>query len=522
MHLRVRGSRPYASTRDRLVGNRQKGTVPARSFNQKAVVGVVFVSAMFMNIMDITIVNVALPTIGRDFHVAPTAVDGVVIAYLVSLAVFIPASGWMGDRFGGKRVLLGAIVVFTVGSALCGLAQDMTQLVAFRIVQGAGGGMMAPVGMAMLFRVFPPSERVRAASILTLGTTIAPALGPVLGGLLVTNFSWRWVFFVNVPIGIAAVIFGSLYLERTEPIDAGRFDRPGFVLGGAGLGLLMYGVSEGPLRSWSSPSVLAACTAGVVLLGVFTVVELHTTQPMVDLRLLSGRLFRSTNCVMFLAAAAFLGTLYLIPLYFQDARGMSALQSGLSTFPEAIGVMIGAQAASRLIYPRIGPRRHITAGLIGIALFMLALTQIGIDTDLWLVRALMFGLGFMMAQVMVPNQAASFAMITPASMGRASTFFNTMRQVGSATGVAVLSTVLIGVGSAQGSGGAGTASPDLVAYHLAFLAAAVFALAGVIFSLSIHDSDAAETIVRRRDIRPRRQDVEREAEPVPMPRATTA
>jgi len=153
---------------------------------------------------------------------------------------------------------------------------------------------------------------------------------------------------------------------------------------------------------------------------------------------------------------------------------------------------------------------------------MLALTQIGIDTDLWLVRALMFGLGFMMAQVMVPNQAASFAMITPASMGRASTFFNTMRQVGSATGVAVLSTVLIGVGSAQGSGGAGTASPDLVAYHLAFLAAAVFALAGVIFSLSIHDSDAAETIVRRRDIRPRRQDVEREAEPVPMPRATTA
>ncbi len=470
--------------------------------SQKVIVGVVFVSAMFMNIMDITIVNVALPTIGRDFHIAPTAVDGVVIAYLVSLAVFIPASGWLGDHFGGKRVLLGAIAVFTVGSALCGLAQNMPQLVVFRVVQGAGGGMMAPVGMAMLYRVFPPAERVRAASIITLGTTLAPALGPVLGGLLVTDLSWRWVVYVNLPLGIAAVAFGALFLERTGAIDAGRFDLPGFVLGGTGLGLLMYGISEGPLQSWSSADVVTTCMAGAALLCVFTVVELRTTRPMVDLRLLSGRLFRSTNGVMFLAAAAFLGTLYLIPLYFQDARGLTALQSGLSTFPEAIGVMIGAQFASRLIYPRIGPRRHITGGLIGLAFTMGALTQVTVATNLWLVRGLMFVLGWMMAQVMVPNQAASFAMISPESMGRATTFFNTMRQVGSATGVAVLSTVLIGVGSVQASGG--HTAPDMAAYHFAFFAAALFALGAAAFSLTIHDSDAAETIVppsRRRLVR---------------------
>ena len=238
----------------------------AVSMNQKIAVGIVFVSAMFMNIMDITIVNVALPTIGRDFHIAPTAVDGVVIAYLVSLAVFIPASGWLGDRFGGKRVLLTAIVVFTIGSALCGVAQNMTELVVFRVIQGAGGGMMAPVGMAMLYRVFPPAERVRAASILTLGTTVAPAVGPVLGGFLVTNFSWRWVFFVNVPIGIVAVVFGALVLEKVDAIDAGRFDVPGFVLGGIGLGLLMYGISEGPLKGWSSTGVIASCVTGTALL----------------------------------------------------------------------------------------------------------------------------------------------------------------------------------------------------------------------------------------------------------------
>jgi EmrB/QacA subfamily drug resistance transporter len=466
--------------------------------NQKIVVGAVFVSAMFMNIMDITIVNVALPTIGRDFHIAPTAVDGIVIAYLVSLAVFIPASGWLGDKFGGKRVLLTAIIVFTLGSVLCGLAQNITELVVFRVIQGAGGGMMAPVGMAMLYRVFPPAERVRAASILTVPTTMAPALGPVLGGLLVTDLSWRWVFFVNLPLGIAAVTFGALFLDPIGTRNPGRLDVPGFVLGGAGLALVMYGVSEGPLESWSSTSVVASCILGAALLGAFTVVELRTRQPMVDLRLLSGRLFRSTSLIMFLAAAAFLGMLYLIPLYFQDARGLSALQSGLSTFPEAFGVMIGAQFASRLIYPRVGPRRHITGGLLGLAASTLVLTQITVSTNLWLIRALMFVLGWMMAQVMVPNQAASFAMITPDSMGRASTFFNTMRQVGSATGVAILSTVLIGVGSASGSGGtAGTAAPDINAYHLAFLASAIFALVAIPFALSIHDSDAAETIVRR-------------------------
>ncbi len=228
---------------------------------------------------------------------------------------------------------------------------------------------------------------------------------------------------------------------------------------------------------------------------------------MVDLHLLGERLFRSTNCVMFLAAAAFLGLLYLIPLYFQDARGLSALQSGLSTFPEAFGVMIGAQFASRFIYPRIGPRRHITGGLLGLAVCMLVLTQITVTTNLWLIRGLMFVLGLMMAQVMVPNQAAAFAMITPDSMGRASTFFNTMRQVGSATGVAVLSTVLISAGTAHGH--ASTSSPDITGYRFAFLVAAIFALAAAAFSLTIHDSDAAETIVRRvrRPAAVRRQEI---------------
>jgi predicted MFS family arabinose efflux permease len=303
------------------------------------------------------------------------------------------------------------------------------------------------------------------------------------------------VFFVNVPLGIAAVTFGTLCLDRLEPIDAGTFDRKGFVLGGAGLGLLMYGVSEGPLLGWSSPNVVGTSVAGAVLLVAMVLVELRMTRPMVDLRLLTGRLFRSANGVMFLGTAGFLGTLYLIPLYFQDARGLSALQSGLSTFPEAFGVMMGAQLASRLIYPRLGPRRHVTAGLVGLTITMLLLTQISVTTNLWLIRGIMFLLGLMMGQIFVPTQAASMAKISPADTGRASTLFNTVRQVGSAVGVAILSTVLISVGSAHAAGG--DSHPNMRAYHFAFATAAVFAIAATAFSLSIHDADAAETIVRR-------------------------
>src|SRR5271166_2370488 len=186
--------------------------------SQKVAVSVVYVAAMFMTIMDATI-----------FEVASTSVASISIYFLVSLAVFMTASGWLGDRFGGKRVLLTAIAVFTAASALCGMASSLAMLDVFRVLQGAGGGMMAPVGLAMLFRAFPPAERVRASSILTVPTTLAPALGPVIGGLLVTELSWRWVFYVNVPLGILAIAFGALFLHQSAQAQPGRFDLAGFL-----------------------------------------------------------------------------------------------------------------------------------------------------------------------------------------------------------------------------------------------------------------------------------------------------
>jgi EmrB/QacA subfamily drug resistance transporter len=467
--------------------------------SQKVAVSVVFVAAMFMSIMDATIVNVALPTIGRDFSVSPTDVSSISIAFLVSLAVFIPASGWLGDRFGGKRVLLAAIVVFTAASALCGLATSLGELVLFRVLQGVGGGMLAPVGMAMLFRVFPPEERIRASAILTVPTTLAPALGPVLGGLLVTDLSWRWVFYVNVPIGAAALLFGLLFLRSVPQAEPGRFDLPGFLLAGFGLGLAMYGVSEGPVKGWHSADVLATIAAGVVLLVAMVIVELRHSAPIVDLRLLANRLFRSSNGVMVLASVAFLGTLYAISLYYQDGRGLSALAAGLSIFPEAFGVMAGAQLASRFLYPRLGPRRHITLGLLGVTASIALLAALGPTTSLWWARLLMFALGLSMGQVFVPVQAAAFATITPAATGRASTLFNAVRQFGGAVGVAALTTAIVLVGPIHLVAGHPVA--NLTAYRVAFLVAAAVALLAVPCALSIRDSDAARTIPPRRGTR---------------------
>jgi MFS family permease len=229
-------------------------------------------------------------------------------------------------------------------------------------------------------------------------------------------------------------------------------------------------------------------------------VELRTTEPMINLRLLRNRLFRAGNGVMVLASVAFLGTLFAISLYYQDGRGLTALGSGLSTFPEALGVMGGAQLATRWLYPMFGPRRHITGGLVGVAISIGLLALLGPGTSLWWARLLMLALGLAMAQVFVPVQAAAFATITPEATGRASTMFNTVRQLGGAIGVAVLTTAIVAVGPVRIVGGHPEA--NLTAYRVAFLVAAAFALAGAVFSLRISDSDAARTIPALKRRRP--------------------
>jgi EmrB/QacA subfamily drug resistance transporter len=472
--------------------------------NQKLAVAVVYVAAMFMAIMDTTIVNVALPTLGRTFHARPASVGLVPIAYLVSLTVFIPASGWLGDRIGGRRALLGAIGIFTIASALCGLSADLSELIAFRILQGAGGAVMTPVGLAMLFRVYPPAERVRVSSVLAVFTALAPALGPILGGLFTTYLSWRLVFFVNLPVGVAMFAFGAVALADHTPPHPGRLDLTGLVLSGLGLGAAMYGISEGPVSGWDSAPVLAAITTGTGMLAAMAVVELRTADPLVDLRLFRNRLFSAATSLYGLGSVAYLGALFMTALFLQNGLGLSALQSGLITFPSALGVMAGGQTVTRVLYWRFGPRRIVASGLGIVAAMMVLMAQVSTGTSLWLVRLIMLGLGLGIACVFIPAQAFSMATITKAQTGRASSIFNAAKQLGGAIGVALLTTVLAAAGPT--SQAADHLTANLAAYHDAFLAAAAVALLAVSAAVTVRDADAAATMVPRRRQHPAKQD----------------
>ena len=325
-----------------------QASVARNTPDQRFIVAAVYVASMLMNTLDSTIVIVALATLGREFNVPAVQTEAVVVAYLVSLAVFIPASGWLGDRFGTKRIFLIALAIFVVASMLCGLSSSLEQLVAFRVLQGAGGGLMTPVGMAMLYRTFPPAERVAVGRILMFATILGPALGPIIGGVLIERLSWHWAFFVNVPVGLVAFLVGLFYLHEHREPDPGRFDLPGFVLGGAGLAAGMYALSEGPARGWTSPDILTLGAVGLALIVAFVARELNTAAPMVDLRLLGNRLFRSTLVVSFFGSAGFIGVLFLMPLFLQEVQGASPLESGLTTFPEAIGVVTSTQIVARL------------------------------------------------------------------------------------------------------------------------------------------------------------------------------
>ena len=300
-----------------------------RRIEYKYIVAAVFVIGLFMDLLDSTVVNVALPALGHQFHAGTSTIEWTITGYLLSLAVFIPVSGWAGDRFGAKRTFLFALTVFTLGSALCGAAQSIDQLIAFRILQGIGGGMLTPVGSAMLYRAFPPAERARASSILIVPAVLAPSSGPIVGGWLVTYASWRWVFYINLPIGVLGLLVAGLLLREQREPNAGRLDPIGFVLSAVGLSSLLYALAQAGDRGFGDARVLAFGLAGVALLTAFVLFELRAARPMLQMRLFGNRLFAAANVVQLFAMGGQFGMLFLMPIFLQTERGMTALQSGL-------------------------------------------------------------------------------------------------------------------------------------------------------------------------------------------------
>src|SRR5690606_9811038 len=269
---------------------------------------------------DATIVNVAIPALQQEFNARTTTIEWVVTGYLLSLAVFIPVSGWAGDRFGTKRTFIFALAVFTAASFACAFAWNIGSLIVFRILQGVGGGMLTPVGTTMVFRAFPPSERSKASGVMVIPTTVAPASGPVLGGFLVEHVSWEWIFLVNVPVGLLGLLVSARWLKEHKEGAPGAFDVTGFLLASGGMASLLYALAEAGPYGFDDPRVILFGTLGLVLLAAFVVVESRTKEPMIDVRLLANRLFAVSNAVQFVAMTGFAASLFILPIFLQAER----------------------------------------------------------------------------------------------------------------------------------------------------------------------------------------------------------
>jgi len=455
----------------------------AASRAHRIAVACAYVVALFMSAMDNHIINVMLPTLVDEFGASLASLQWTVIGYVLALAAFIPPAGWIGDRFGTKRVFLVALATFTVASAACGLAQDLPQLVAARVAQGIGGGLLTPVATAMLYRTYPPAERARLTRILLLPILLGPIIAQPLGGLLVEDVSWRLAFYLNVPFGVATIVLSARWLRETKGTSLTSFDAAGFVLAGAGLSLFVYGLSEGSHYGLDSPSLWVPVALGAAGLALFVRVERRKEAPLLNLGLFRDPLFRATNVVSFWNMGAFTGLLFLAPVFLQEARGETALAAGLTSFATAIGVGFSTQTVGRL-YPYVGPRRMMLVGSAGLAAMLLAFLLVDESTSLWLVRGMLFLAGFANGATTVSTQTAMFTTVSMADTGSGASLFSAGRQSATAFGVAVLTTV---VSLAPGS--------TFDTFHLAFVAAAVFSvIAGALAWLLIDDAHAAATM----------------------------
>jgi EmrB/QacA subfamily drug resistance transporter len=397
---------------------------------------------MIMSILDTTIVNVALHTLSHDLHSPLSQVQWVITGYLLSLAAVIPVTGWAARRFGAKQVYMTSLVLFTAGSALCGLANSTTSLVVFRVLQGAGGGMIMPVAMMIMAQVAGPQRMGRVMGYVSMPAMIAPILGPVVGGLILENLHWSWIFFVNVPIGLIAFVLGWRMLPHTDSGEAGKLDVLGLALLPAGFAAFIYGISElGSGSALGSGKVIVPCIAGVVLIVVFCFHALRVERPLLDIRMYANKVFAGAAFTNFGLGAALFGAMILVPLYYQDVRGLSVIDTGLLTGPQGIGALIAMPLASRLTQ-RFGGGRVAMFGVSLLCISTLPFTFIGANTSIVAISVVLAVRGLSIGLCFMPAMSAAFSAMRPEQISDATPQINALQRTGGAIGTAVLAVVL--------------------------------------------------------------------------------
>jgi EmrB/QacA subfamily drug resistance transporter len=428
----------------------------------------VVVLGAVMSILDTTVVNVAINTLSRDFNTDLATIQWIVTGYTLALATVIPITGWAADRFGTKRLYMLSIGLFLAGSALSGAAWSAESLIAFRVLQGLGGGMLMPAGMTILTRAAGPQRVGRVMAIIGVPMMLGPILGPILGGWLVDDFSWRWIFFINLPIGIAAFIASGRILPKDGPQGTERLDVLGLALLSPGLALMIYGLAQsassggfGATGSWAPALIGAALIVG------FVFHALRTPHALIDLSLFKNRTFAVASGTLILMIISVFGAMLLLPLYLQAVRGESAFDSGLLLAPQGIGAMIAMPIAGTLT-DKTGVGKIVIPGLLLLIASSIGLTQLTGDTSYWTLSAILFVMGVGMGFAMMPLMSGALQTLRHAQVARASTSLNIIQQAGASIGTAVMSVILTvaltdrlggGGGSDTGLGATGASLP---------------------------------------------------------------
>jgi len=405
-------------------------------------IATVVVLGSIMSILDTTIVNIAINHLSADFDAPLPTIQWVATGYLLALATVIPLTGWAADRFGTKRLYMTSLALFLVGSALSGMAWSAESLIAFRVLQGLGGGMIMPAGMTILTQAAGPQRVGRVMSVVGAPMLIGPILGPVLGGWLVDDVSWRWIFYVNLPIGAVALVLAARILQPDRPQPHHRLDALGLLLLSPGLAALVYGLAEtGSHGGFEGAKAVVPTLVGIALIAAFVRHALRAPDPLIDVRLFARRVPAISALTMSLFSAAFFGAMLLLPLYYQVARGESALDAGLLLIPQGVGAALMMPVGGRVV-DRTGAARVVVPGILLTLAGFGMLTQVGADTSYVVLCAAAFLCGLGIGLAMMPTMAAAYQTLAHAEVARATTALNIVNRGFGAIGVALMSVIL--------------------------------------------------------------------------------
>jgi EmrB/QacA subfamily drug resistance transporter len=397
---------------------------------------VIVATALFMENLDATVLATSLPAMAKDLGANPIHLKLALTTYLLALAVFIPASGWMADRFGAKNIFRLAMVVFSIGSIACGLSSDLGTLVAARILQGVGGAMMTPVGRLIVLRTVPRNDMINAIAWLTVPALVGPVLGPPLGGFLTTYFNWRWIFWINIPVGVLGLILITRYIPDTREETASTFDLRGFLLIGPGLSLFLTGVTLTGLGLLDRDMIILITLAGAALLAVYAWHALRTPAPIIDLRLLSIPTYRAGVVGGFLFRTGLGAGPFLLPLLFQTGFGMTAFQSGLMTFATGVGAMFMKTQAANIIR-RYGFRRVLVVNAVISSMFAALPSLFGANTPALLIVSLFLAGGLSRSLQFTSVNTLAYADVPPEKLSRATSFAAACQELSGSVGVTI-------------------------------------------------------------------------------------